>query len=437
MKQALILDNIDRGSTYTFFQANDFYINKKILKSSVSNWESICEILETDNKDEIVVVGKFTEHIMFRYFLNEEYMEVSKRLIDSILRKKHIIFIYSDNYQGYFNFFDDEYVSPGEAKNQKREFDSKLKALIDAFNIQDLNIAVYETLVDLEISSQSFIDNISQGLLLRFYIPNDKFGSAELDKFIILFKDFISTVTSKSINITQNRTKYGITCTLFSETSEIKHDDLYKMFDDFTKFMELCLNNPEAAAEILINNNIPKERVSFLITKHIKEAKRILLDLKQDKERRLLSIRQSLESELLEEHLGDELNKKIESLVPSISGIVDLINERKIENLQININPQIINKVEGVVAKEFNGSVVLNKEDYQLKEMIQKYSVTAAQSAELKSALYEMKDAEIPTKDKKVATSKLKNFVLKFGEKIGEVAFGVLTKYLEKKMGFE
>ena len=107
MKQALILDNIDRGSTYTFFQANDFYINKKILKSSVSNWESICEILETDNKDEIVVVGKFTEHIMFRYFLNEEYMEVSKRLIDSILRKKHIIFIYSDNYQGYFNFFDD------------------------------------------------------------------------------------------------------------------------------------------------------------------------------------------------------------------------------------------------------------------------------------------------------------------------------------------
>ena len=174
MKQALILDNIDRGSTYTFFQANDFYINKKILKSSVSNWESICEILETDNKDEIVVVGKFTEHIMFRYFLNEEYMEVSKRLIDSILRKKHIIFIYSDNYQGYFNFFDDEYVSPGEAKNQKREFDSKLKALIDAFNIQDLNIAVYETLVDLEISSQSFIDNISQGLLLRRHLKSRK-----------------------------------------------------------------------------------------------------------------------------------------------------------------------------------------------------------------------------------------------------------------------
>ncbi|MDO8886923.1 hypothetical protein, partial [Candidatus Oleimmundimicrobium sp.] len=92
MKQALILDNIDRGSTYTFFQANDFYITKKILKSSVSNWQSICEILETDNKDEIVVVGKFTEHIL-GYFLNEEYMEVSKRLIDSILRKKHIIFI--------------------------------------------------------------------------------------------------------------------------------------------------------------------------------------------------------------------------------------------------------------------------------------------------------------------------------------------------------
>jgi hypothetical protein len=381
------------------------------------------------------VVGKFTEHIL-GYFLDDDYKEVAKRLIENILRKKHIIFVYSDNYHGYFNF-NDGYVSPDEAKNPKTEFDHRLKDLIDGFNKQDLNISVYETLVDLEISSQSFIDNISQGLLLRFYIPNDKFGSSELDKFIILFKDFISTVTNKSINITQNRTKYGITCTLFSDTAEIKHDDLYKMFDDFTKFMELCLNNPEAAAEILISNDIPQERVSFLITKHMKEAKRILLDLKQDKERRLLSTRQNLESELLEEYLGDELNKKIESLVPNVSGIVDLLHEKKIENLQININPQIIHKVEGVVAKEFNGSVVFNEEDDQLKEIIQKYSASAAQSAELISALYEMKDAEISSKDKKVATSKLKNFVLKVGEKIGDVAFDLLTKYLEKKMGMD
>ncbi|WP_421797065.1 hypothetical protein [Haliscomenobacter sp.] len=435
MKQALILDNIDRGPTYTFFQANDFYITKKVLKSSISNWESICVILENDHKDEIVIVGKFTEHIL-GYFLDKEYSDVSKRLIQNILKKRHIIFVYSDNYHGYFNF-NDGYVSPDEAKNQKTEFDPKLKDLIDKFNRLDLNIAIYETLVDLEISSQNFIDNVSQGLLLRFYIPNDKFGSTELDKFIILFKDFISTVTNKIINITQNRTKHGITCTLYSETAEIKHEDLYKMFDDFTKFMELCLNNPEAAAEILINNDIPRERVSYLITKHIKEAKRIFLDLKQDKERRLLSIKQNLESELLEEHLGNELNKKIESLVPNITGIVDLIIDRKIDNLQININPQIISKVEGVVAKEFNGSVVFTKEDNQLKEMIQEYSVSKAQFAELISALYEMKDSEISSKDKKAATSKLKNFVLKIGEKIGDVAFDLLTKYLEKKMGLD
>lgn len=92
MKQALILDNIDRGSTYSFFQANDFYITKKILKSSVSNWESICEILESDSKDEVVVVGKFTENIL-GYFLDNDYLEVSQRLIKNILKKRHIIFI--------------------------------------------------------------------------------------------------------------------------------------------------------------------------------------------------------------------------------------------------------------------------------------------------------------------------------------------------------
>lgn len=434
MRQALILDNIDRGSTYSFLRASDFEITKKLLNTSVNNWISICEILEQDEDKEIVVVAKFTEPVL-EHLIDVEYYDVRKRLIDLILQRKHIVFVYSDNYHGYFNFREG-FAEPDEVKNQKIEFDEQLKPMIKDLTDKGLNIVTYETLTDLELASQSFIENIAQGLLLKFYIPNNKFGSLELDKFIILFKDFISTVSDKAVRIHQNRTSQGITCTLYSETTEISHDDVYGMFDDFTKFMELCVHDPEKATEILEAQDVPKEKISFLVSRHVKEAKRILLDLKQDKERRLLQARQNLETNLLEEHISStQLDETLSQLVLSSNNIKDLLGESKVGTVNLNINSQIINKVEGAVAKEFHGDINFSKEDEQLKLLIEKYSQSQAQKAELSSAVYEMNDKEIPAKEKKFAASKLKNFVIKYGEKIGDIGFGLLTKYLEQKMG--
>ena len=434
MKQALILENIDRGSTDSFLRASEFTIKRKILNSSTKNWVSIIKILESDNDKETIVVAKFTEAIL-ELLIDDDYKKVSKRLLKKIAERKHIIFIYSDNYHGYFNFRDG-YAEPDEVKNQKLEYSKPLKKLIKKLNSKNLNIVTYETLTDLEISSQSFIENVAQGLLLKFYIPNDNFGSIELDKFIILFKNFISSVSDIPIRIHQNRTSQGVTCTLYSESKEVTHDEIYSMFDDFTKFMELCVNDPEKAAEILEFRNIPKEKIATLISRHVKEAKRILLDLKQDKERRILQARQNLESELLEEHISTpNLDETIKLIAPQASNIKDIISDTKVETLNLNINPQIINKVEGAVAKEFYGSINITREDEQLKAIIEKFSESSAQKAELNSAVHEMNDDETSVKDKKFAASKLKNFVVKYGEKIGDFGFRLLTKYLETKLG--
>lgn len=434
MKHALILENIDRGSTDSFLRASEFSIKRKILNSSTKNWESIIQILKEDKKKETIVVAKFTEAIL-ELLIDDDYKKVSKVLFKRFLERKHIIFIYSDNYHGYFNFRDG-YAEPDEVKNQKIEFSKPLKKLVKKLISLNLNIITYETLADLEISSQSFIENIAQGLLLKFYIPNDNFGSIELDKFIILFKNFISSVSDIPIRIHQNRTSQGVTCTLYSESNEITHDEIYSMFDDFTKFMELCVNDPDKASELLEFKNIPKDKIASLISRHVKEAKRIILDLKQDKERRILQARQNLESELLEEHISlPKLTETLELVAPKAVGIKDIISQSKIKTFNLNINPQIIDKVEGAVAKEFYGNINITKEDEQLQAIIDKFSESSAQKAELNSAINEMNDKEIAVKDKKFAASKLKNFVIKYGEKIGDVGFSLLTKYLETKLG--
>ena len=87
MKEALILDNIDRGSTYSFLRASDFYITKKILKSSVNNWITILDLLSTDVEKKMIVVGKFTEPIL-NLFLDEEYEAVSIKLIKKLVGKR-------------------------------------------------------------------------------------------------------------------------------------------------------------------------------------------------------------------------------------------------------------------------------------------------------------------------------------------------------------
>lgn len=102
-KSALILDNLDRGTIQTTLQTNNYYKTQKLLNTSVKNWESICQILEDDVENEILILGKFTENALFRMCL-PEYETVVKRLFNLLKDKKHIIFIYKSNLKGEFSY---------------------------------------------------------------------------------------------------------------------------------------------------------------------------------------------------------------------------------------------------------------------------------------------------------------------------------------------
>lgn len=103
MKKALILGNIDRGTIHTSLETNHFESKTKHLYTSVKNWKSICKILEDDTNHEIIVLGKFTEHILLKMCL-PEYNEVVVRFLNNLEKKRHIIFIYKDNLQGTFSY---------------------------------------------------------------------------------------------------------------------------------------------------------------------------------------------------------------------------------------------------------------------------------------------------------------------------------------------
>jgi len=457
-KIALILDNIDRGTITTTLQTNGYYRRLKLLNSSVKNWESICEILEGDVENEIIVLGKFTEYTLFKMCI-PAYREVGRKLLDLLKTKKHIIFIYKDNLVGNFSYFqsvdikesvfevDDKkdylYYRETQLKNwlenqdieePEADFLNRVIKLIKRINIE-LTALPYEKLIDVEISGQNFIENIAEGLLFRIYVPKDRIWSNEFDKFITLFRDYASNIANEELKITQNRTDLGIICSLYSINKDITETEINVLYKEFTAFMDLCSSNPKEAQKLINELDISEPKKQGILKKYVKESQRLLLDIKQEREVKVISIKHRLQNELQEYELSKDVLEYVENAVPSSESTKYLtFGNQTVQNQTILINPQIIGKVDGIVVNELNGHINFSPEEQELNKLIEKFSKTLSESTELQTSLYELKDCASSKEKKRGAWQKLYGFLGKVGDKVGDVGVALLTKYIEQKM---
>ena len=454
-KIALILDNIDRGTIQTTLQTNGYQKKLKILNSSVKNWESICEFIDDNSNEDIIIIGKFTEHTLFRMCL-PQYEKVVNDLIKRLTEVKHLIFIYKANVLGEFSYFSDtefelpqidneddyfkyyssnvkNWLSYNDVTMSEAEYINKVQRFIKRIN-NDLKILPYEKLIDVEVSGQNFIENIAEGLLFRIYIPNDRIWSSEFSKFFGLFRDYTSSVANEELKISQDKTDLGIICSIYS-INKIPKETINKLYKDFTTFMDLCATNPDEAEKILDSLNFDDSKKRTILTKYIKESQRLSLDLKQEKERKILEIKHRLQNEINELEIDENLQNYIENSFPN--NLNKMINNSplNIDKQNIFINSQIIQKVEGIVANEINGNIEFDFEEKQIENLIEKYSADITEKTELTNSLYELKDNSISKEIKRTSWQKLYGFIAKVGDKVGDVGVALLTKYLEQKIG--
>lgn len=459
-KTALVLDNIDRGTITTALQTNGYIRKLKLLNSSVNNWISVCKILEDDISNEIIVLAKFTEHTLFR-MCKPEYRNVVEKLLTLLAKKKHIIFIYKDNLIGNFSYFQSVEIKESVFEVDNREdylyyrdnelntwlynnaideteiqYLTRVKNLIKRIN-NDLTALPYEKLIDVEISGQNFIENNAEGLMFRIYVPNDRIWSNEFDKFITLFRDYASNVANEELKITQNRTDLGTICSLYSINKNISESKINILYKEFTSFMDLCSSNPKEAENLINKLDILEPKKQVILKKYIKESQRLLLDIKQEREIKIISIKHRLQDELQEFDLSKDIIEYIENAVPSSEFTRNLtfLGNQTIQNQTILINPQIIGKVDGIVISELNGNINFSPEEQELNKLIEKFSKSLSEATELQTSLYELKDSASSKENKRGAWQKLYGFLEKVGDKVGDVGVALLTKYLEQKIG--
>jgi hypothetical protein len=432
----LLLGWVDHEGIISSLKSSGRQYKKKILDSTPENWDSVVAFF-TEYKVSSVLV-KLSPHVC-RLLMHEDYVDARVRLFERIASVPNLIFAYED-------------ILVGEQSDKFREeykpYPPKevLDAALDFLRQYRLELAPYKKNAEVTVIAESFLDDTERNLIFRLYVPSGKLWSTEADKFLQLFQDYLSKVDQLAVRLDQKRTDHGIIYEFHGQSPRGEHD-LSGEFHDFSKLMDLCASNVEAAATLLSSKSLNAKEVTRIIERYAKEARRLQLDIKHEAESKTVSIRHRLESELIDLAPTAEDWRAITSVIeraippftahlPEPSQSLNSVNEAQAgprAHVTYNIRPQFIQTVNGVVAEEVHGSQHFAPEHRQLLELVRTHA--PANAKELETAVYEIADNSGKQVDRLKATQKIKAFVIEVGKKTGDVAFSILQKYVEKQLG--
>lgn len=439
----LFLGESDREGAISKVKAAGWEYRKKRLESKLENWETIFEILKAPHLSGVLIKLINTT---YRLMADAEYAGATKRLFSLIQHVPHIIFVHE-------SFFTGENKREGEHTHEDPYgFDPDYFALPPTSVIEqihrlmdeyDLNVVPYRKNVELSVLASSFVDQNERNLIFRFYVPSGRMWALEADKLLQLFRDYLGKVSGLRVRQDQYSTKQGVVYEFFGDHS-LDPAMLPREFDDFSKLLDMCVSSPATATQMLVAKSVADSAVHEIVNRYAKEARRLHVDLKQDRERRLLSIRHRMESELADvSDSGIELEALyalVDQTVPKVDGVASALGfggptsaGNAPNSVTVNVNPQFISSVRGIVAHEVSGTQNFGVEAGQLMEFVKLYG--GSRTNELTSAVFEFEDPDANQADKLAARQKLKSFLYKTAGKIGDVAFGVLQTYIESKLG--
>lgn len=431
----LLLGKVGKEGILSKLQTSNRQYKVKILELLPQNWEYIIDYFANFEISAVIaMISPKTISMISRI----NYKECREKLFALIGNHPNIVFIYDGILKGETNDSTEHYVYNMPTKPAIK----LITLLTEKYNI---NLVPYKRNSEVTTMAEAFLSDTENHLIFRLYIPSGRIWSSESDKFFQLFRDYLSKIVNIKTRLDQYRTENGTIFEIHSEELNAGTQIESKLIE-FADFMDLCVSDIGGAEQLLRKKGIESQEASKLLAKYAKEAKRLMVDLKHEREQKVLMLRQRLESELLDSEEGslgvDEIAVLVNLAVPQVHvQETILLNNDKLQNivtknecgLQINIRPQIINTVNGIVAQEIHGNQNFGFEARQLLEMIEKFG--GKKSAELSSDLHEVEDESAPLPGRVVAKARLKKFLFHLIPAGEKVATALLQRYLETKLG--
>lgn len=447
-KVFLFLGTFSQEVLRSKLNVTDVWYVTKLMESSPGNWEKIADILESP--DLVGVVGKFGRGAYARMGA-EEYSSASSRMIENLSKVPHMIFIHEEVIAGGGTR---DYDVPLPVRHAKvtpfrTKFDTYMSQLPEEataaannlLNKHGIQIASYTKNSELYVLADSFIEDLENNLLFRLYVPKGKLYSNEMSRLLDLFREWLTTVKKEKIRQDGYKTSRGQVFEFFSER-DLRKEDVAGEIQEFSRFLDLC-NYPGEATLVLQGIGLEKESAHEIVGRYAKEVRRLRVDIKQEREKRILQIRHQMESEITEGALLSEIHwtavgDLVASMVPESPGdLTSLMTRYEVSNGNgnhpIQINQQFIERAYGEVSQNIAGTQHFGPDAQALIEIIRDHG--GEEEAELVASVHEVSDEEARTPDRLTAKHKIKSFLLRSRDNIESTAFGLAQSYIESQIG--
>lgn len=294
----------------------------------------------------------------------------------------------------------------------------------------------YKRNAEASMLSLAFIEDQQSNLLFRLYVPAGRLFENESAELLRLFHDWLTSVRGKNVRQGGYTTARGRVIEFYAEdradTTELQGE--MQRFQEFLSLVE----NPSEAATLLIGLGVTPQRAGEIVSRYAIQARRLQIDVKHERERRSLTIRQALESELIDEIVDvpeDVIAEVVDQLLPDGPQLLAVRSPKPlVRSASLVVNQQFINHAEGVIAQNIAGNAIHGLHASDLETLIANHAA-AFEQGELLNALREFLDGSAPQKGRLAAKQKLKGFLISVGNKGGQLGVNLLQKWLEVQMG--
>jgi zinc-ribbon domain len=283
----------------------------------------------------------------------------------------------------------------------------------------------------------------SAHLIFQIYIPADGLYSAEAAELLSLFHLWLVQARGQNIRREGYKTASGEMFEFYADTSVAPK--LNGEFQTFATFLDLCVANPSVAVETLGSTRPGSLSSADLVDMLGSRARQLQVGLHHQRERRITTIRQNLEAQLVEQgvdfqaiparQLEDFIGRLIPDPTAPTAPLELLAGESSSSagglSITLNFSPQIINAVESTIFQNVHGTIHLGPEAKQLLELVKQFG--GQQRTELEAAVRELEDPAAPTDARRRSRQRLKEFLAQVGTITQNVAISLLEKYLESK----
>ena len=302
-----------------------------------------------------------------------------------------------------------------------------LLATIQTYGIE---IVPYKTRADISISVHHFLDEVDKGVFLHLYVPNGRYQEDQLASFLRLFESYLQRVEKLPFFIDTRKTLHGQVYEFKGIDNNLNLSDMKIAFTRFEDFMGLCQNDLSSAEALLLRSEINPTEANRLLTKFIKEYRRLLLDIEHERKRKLLEIELRLENDIFELANAPDL-ELLQPVQPttllSLSSGFDPINIT-ISNSSVSIN----SGTQSFIEQAIYGDIQYTHQDKELIQFFEKYA-ERLERVQLRSCLDELKDTSLPENERKNAMQKIAGFLYnKVVPAVGPSVLQLLTAYLQK-----